>query len=862
MSRVSRSVLRASCVAFCVAVALPVFATTYYVDAEKGDDGYDGTSPDTARKTWAGAIELLTANGDVLKFAKGTYAVDAEFTTKLSSLVIEGTGEKPEVVVFNGKGATRWLRLKAGGHTLRNLTAQNFLSPAATKLPASALFIEGGNASKIESCRFIGCTNLATCAEDRGSDWVKRAWGGAVCTFCPCTVTNSQFIGNFGKYGGGYSAAKSKTYVYDSTFSGNVATFRGGGLHAYDTTVVVGCTFTSNSVTGGNGGGICQGDSIPTVTDCTFRGNYASGGGGALCGGNITVSDCRFYGNIAKTSGGAFNKNGGVAGKIIRCTFVDNCTTNGQGGAVYAAGSPVIIGQIDQCVFTNNWATSEGGAIYALVLAMNKCEFVGNHNRSNGGAWRIHTNNGWPEIYKGVGDAYWSVSNCIFRKNWNFIPRGNTFYCGAAVALGAYNSDWTANIERYHFVNCEFSDNEFKVNGSMSGSQGNYEGGALYSPGNVFVEGCGFTNNLIIGHGGAFAGSSTGGIRRCSFVGNKAWCNSNLDKRDGAGGAIFFYSAVGGVHRNPDGSPLVNVVEGCEFVSNSVCGSGGSAISVMQQGLRLVDSTFVGNTTVATNGNGFVYTGAVAFDNYQTKNCKGYDYADNLMPFEIDRCKFVGNGGIVRGGAIALGVNGLNAKGLYQCEGSIRNCFFKDNFVTNRFYSGKSQRDSNAGAIYVGTQRVDIANCTFVGNTAEKQAGAIYLMKRADGLPSRASVTNCVFVDNADAAAALTDDDIYTADDSQIGYCYSALGGGRITDGVNDCIVKPGENPFRADDHTTYAVRKGCGSGVGLKLGWMTPESLDLGGKPRLAKNEDGEVVVDFGCYQFWRKPGLLLFVW
>ena len=135
-------------------------------------------------------------------------------------------------------------------------------------------------------------------------------------------------------------------------------------------------------------------------------------------------------------------------------------------------------------------------------------------------------------------------------------------------------------------------------------------------------------------------------------------------------------------------------------------------------------------------------------------------------------------------------------------------------------------------------------------------------MKRADGLPSRASVTNCVFVDNADAAAALTDDDIYTADDSQIGYCYSSLGGGRITDGVNDCIVNPGENPFRADDHTAYAVRKDCGAGVRLKLGWMTADSLDLGGKPRLAKNEDGEVVDDFGCYQFWRKPGLVLFVW
>ena len=84
---------------------------------------------------------------------------------------------------------------------------------------------------------------------------------------------------------------------------------------------------------------------------------------------------------------------------------------------------------------------------------------------------------------------------------------------------------------------------------------------------------------------------------------------------------------------------------------------------------------------------------------------------------------------------------------------------------------------------------------------------------------------------------------------------------GPMADGVNDCLVKAGWNPFRADDRTEYAVRKDCGSGASLLLGWMTPDSLDCGGKPRTTKNADGEVVADLGCYQFWRKPGLLLFV-
>ena len=41
-----------------------------------------------------------------------------------------------------------------------------------------------------------------------------------------------------------------------------------------------------------------------------------------------------------------------------------------------------------------------------------------------------------------------------------------------------------------------------------------------------------------------------------------------------------------------------------------------------------------------------------------------------------------------------------------------------------------------------------------------------------------------------------------------------------------------------------------------MKLAWMTEDSLDLGGKPRLT---DGSV--DFGCYQHWFKPGFMLFI-
>ena len=80
-----------------------------------------------------------------------------------------------------------------------------------------------------------------------------------------------------------------------------------------------------------------------------------------------------------------------------------------------------------------------------------------------------------------------------------------------------------------------------------------------------------------------------------------------------------------------------------------------------------------------------------------------------------------------------------------------------------------------------------------------------------------------------------------------------------LADGVNNCLVKD-QDPFCADDRTTYAVAKGCGRGAAEVLGWMEG-ALDLGCKPRTAETDAGEVVADMGCYQFWRRPGMLLFL-
>jgi predicted outer membrane repeat protein len=133
---------------------------------------------------------------------------------------------------------------------------------------------------------------------------------------------------------------------------------------------------------GPGGAGIFITDSNPTITSCTFRGNWAQGSGGAVdirtghprleyctfvknhafTGGAIRggqdatmIGNCLFTGNTADSEGGAVI---GCAGTISNCTFGANSATTGGGGALAACR-----GLIANCLFLHNTAGDYGGAI-------------------------------------------------------------------------------------------------------------------------------------------------------------------------------------------------------------------------------------------------------------------------------------------------------------------------------------------------------------------------------------------------------------------------------------------------------------------------------------------------------------------
>lgn len=114
------------------------------------------------------------------------------------------------------------------------------------------------------------------------------------------------------------------------------------------------------------------GVSSPTISNCTFRDNYAREGAGIYNYGKLgtckpAITNCVFMTNKADLDGGAIfnNGDGGVANPIITdCKFVKNEAT--YGGAILNQGkyrgesSPAIT----NCTFSANTSYLRGGSLY------------------------------------------------------------------------------------------------------------------------------------------------------------------------------------------------------------------------------------------------------------------------------------------------------------------------------------------------------------------------------------------------------------------------------------------------------------------------------------------------------------------
>lgn len=216
-----------------------------------------------------------------------------------------------------------------------------------------------GSSVRVESCIFEG-----NGASSGSGIFCQHAYSLSI-TDCGFN-DNMPAISPYG-HGGAIFSKSADLIVNDSYFTGNAATYRnGGGIYWEDEyyygngPAIQGCMFTQNSA---SRGGALYGNTQATVLSTLFDGNWAisgdSEGGGASLGigtGVVSYEDCVFNNNSAATNGGALYYSSPLV--LKECEFGSNSATGGSGGAVYCNS-----GSIEYSSFYENLASGNAGAI-------------------------------------------------------------------------------------------------------------------------------------------------------------------------------------------------------------------------------------------------------------------------------------------------------------------------------------------------------------------------------------------------------------------------------------------------------------------------------------------------------------------
>jgi len=192
------------------------------------------------------------------------------------------------------------------------------------------------------------------------------------------------------------------------------------------TAILDGVIITGGNANGsgidGDGGGMYNYRSSPTLINCTFTANYTQKRGGAMANkqSNITLANCIFYGNLADNAGGAiFNQNSDPT--IINCILIDNSAGIFGGGIHNCSASNETL---FNCTITGNNAGDYGGGI---------SNDLSDSTIGNCILWSNNAPNG-PQLSLQSGSSL-SVSYCCFQGSLSAIYKDD----GSSITSGPGN---------------------------------------------------------------------------------------------------------------------------------------------------------------------------------------------------------------------------------------------------------------------------------------------------------------------------------------------------------------------------------------------------------------------------------------
>ena len=272
----------------------------------------------------------------------------------------------------------------------------------------------------------------------------------------------------------------------------------------------------------------------------------------------------------------------------------------------------------------------------------------------------------------------------------------------------------TREDNSYYVITTDLADGSSVIDGAIiSGGngkivavgRGNIPGGGIkIVDGKLRISNCNFTNNAGYGGGGVYIQNGELSLINCNFVNN--------------------FALQGGALENNKGKLLVT---GCVFTNNKSADKGG-AIYGSGENYIIKNSIFSANS--ATNGGAIFNSGSLT--KLEVTNCDFIDnsansgagiYNDRSFIIVLKNCNFKHNSANHGGG-----IYNNNKMNLY-------NCVFDENMAIG--YGG-------AIYIYPGNISSDIANCTFIYNSAyEGKAVAVY-RPTCSNCDINIFLTNCI----------------------------------------------------------------------------------------------------------------------
>lgn len=261
---------------------------------------------------------------------------------------------KPRMVnaaISNGGGAI----YNSGGtiDVIRTAFSGNSASDSG-----GAILNDGGNIA-ISDSTFIGNTVTNPESFDGGGAIYNFASGSLI------NVSNTDFIGNVGKNGGGIlNVFGGVIEISESRFVNNIATASGGGIYNHNGTIVLSDSSLDHNISLGSGGGMFNMVSIDmSIVRSTITNNMAAQGAGLYnVRSEIMITDSTIADNIANSAdGGGFYGQGEGEVQIINSTFSGNGARRGAGLFIIEASNVSLL----NVTILQNAASDAGDGIYA-----------------------------------------------------------------------------------------------------------------------------------------------------------------------------------------------------------------------------------------------------------------------------------------------------------------------------------------------------------------------------------------------------------------------------------------------------------------------------------------------------------------